>query len=113
MLCARLALCEVLEDAGYKTLAAGNGRDALTLFDESTQKISLVLSDLVMPVLSGEALFDALKQRDPQIKIIVVTGYPLDNKNRQLLENKVVDWLQKPFTADQILEAVSHVLDAK
>ncbi|RMG69608.1 MAG: PAS domain-containing sensor histidine kinase, partial [Chloroflexi bacterium] len=43
---ARLALCEVLENAGYKTLAAGNGRDALTLFDESTQKISLVLSDL-------------------------------------------------------------------
>ncbi|GAB4263909.1 MAG: hypothetical protein Kow0080_02640 [Candidatus Promineifilaceae bacterium] len=108
---ARLALCEVLEEAGYKTLAAENGHDALARFDESTQKISLVLSDLVMPVLSGEALFDALKQRDPQIKIIVITGYPLDNKNRQLLESKVVDWLQKPFTADQILEAVFHVLN--
>lgn len=72
-----------------------------------------VLDKLISLDLSGEALFDALKQQDPHVKIIVVTGYPLDNKNRQLLEKKVVDWLQKPFTADQVLEAVSHVLEVK
>lgn len=107
---AQLALCEVLETAGYKTIAASNGREALELYDQTSCKIPVVVSDLVMPVMGGDALFAALKKRDPHIKIVVMTGYPKEGENRSLLEDGVANWLQKPFSANEMVTAVTEAL---
>ncbi len=109
----RLAICEVLAAAGYETIAAENGREALELYDRTPQRISLVISDLVMPVMSGDMLFAALKERAPWLKIIVITGYPLEGQNRQMLEKGVVGWLQKPFTTKQVTTAVAQAIGSK
>lgn len=106
----RLALCEILEATGYRTLAAKNGQEALTLFGKHADQIQLVISDLVMPVMGGEALLGILKEQAPSVKMVLMTGYPKE-ANRTILEQGTITWMEKPFTIDQVLTAVSQALD--
>lgn len=107
---ARQALAEVLEMIGYKVLTANNGREALKYFDESNGKIDLVLSDVVMPTMGGAALYVQLKKRRPDIKMVVMTGYPKNEEDWNLLEDGAVRWVQKPFKVSTIVETIRQAL---
>jgi len=105
---ARDAVAEALQSLGYQVLVAANGREALSVFEQHGDKIALVLSDLMMPGISGTELFRILKQKKPAVKIVAMTGYPLQFKARDL---PVQDWLQKPLSAEQLAEAVQRALE--
>jgi PAS domain S-box-containing protein len=100
-----------LEGEGYSVLQARDGREALTLFDEYADEISLVITDLVMPGMGGEALNAVLQEKKPGLKVIVITGYMFDGGSEALAKQGVSAWLQKPFTMDNISKAVRRVLD--
>jgi PAS domain S-box-containing protein len=100
-----------LEGEGYSVLQARDGREALTLFDEHADEISLVITDLVMPGMGGEALNAVLQEKKPGLKVIVITGYMFDGGSEALAEQGVSAWLQKPFTMDMISSQVRKVLD--
>jgi two-component system, cell cycle sensor histidine kinase and response regulator CckA len=91
-------------------LVAGDGRSALDLLREHEGEIDLVLSDMVMPGMGGMALYQTLRQEWPDLKMIVMTGYPLANKDKTLLADGVVPWLRKPFTVEEIAEKIRMVL---
>lgn len=97
----------VLEHLQYRVITAVNGRDALTAYAEHQTEIALVLSDMVMPDMDGEALFRALKTEDSDVNMALMSGYPLGDKGVALLAQGLVAWMQKPFS----LEALSQVLD--
>jgi CheY-like chemotaxis protein len=103
----RAAIAEILQDIGYRVLTAVNGQRALTLFNS---EVALVISDLVMPEKGGVALHTQLKADHPTVKMIVITGYPLTDGGRTLLEQGVTAWLPKPFSADDLARAVQAVL---
>jgi CheY-like chemotaxis protein len=107
---ARRALAEVLEMMDYKVITAKNGREALDLFDESNGSIDLVLSDIVMPRMGGAALYAQLKKRRPDIKMVVMTGYPKKEEDWKLLEDGMVYWVQKPFQVSTIVETIRLAL---
>ncbi|MCK4316470.1 MAG: response regulator, partial [Anaerolineae bacterium] len=90
---ARDAVAETLQSLGYQALVAANGREALSIFEQHSDEIALVLSDLMMPGISGTELFRILKQKHPAVKIVAMTGYPLQAKGLDLQD--IVDWLQK------------------
>jgi two-component system cell cycle sensor histidine kinase/response regulator CckA len=105
----REAICDTLEALGYRVLSARNGKEALKLFRPG--EIALVLSDLIMPVMGGEALYKALTQIDPNIKMVLITGYPEQESSKTLLEAGLVTWIAKPFSANQLARVVTNLLE--
>jgi len=106
----RQAMADILEMLNYRVRAAGDGVEGLALFKEHAGEIALVISDMVMPEMGGMRLYRQLKAIRPDVRVILVTGYPLEEEDRTLLEDGMVTWVQKPFTPEQIGRAIREGL---
>jgi signal transduction histidine kinase/CheY-like chemotaxis protein len=95
----------VLSSFGYRVLTAGNGQQALEVFRQHRREIDLVITDLVMPKMSGRELIEQLRQLDPAVKVICSSGYV-----RALQANEEELYLQKPFTSMDLLRTVKQAL---
>jgi CheY-like chemotaxis protein len=100
----------MLEHLGYRVLTAVNGQEALTVYAEHQEEIALVLADMIMPEMDGVDLFRALQTQDPDIKVVMMTGYPLQEETLQDLVQGVVDWLLKPLTLPQVAQVMDQAL---
>jgi PAS domain S-box-containing protein len=108
---ARRALVESLESLNYRVLAAKNGRQALARIEEHSESIALILSDVVMPGMSGITLVHNLRERGIQVPIVMVTGHPLKEALEELRGRGISDWLSKPPSLEQLAEAVARALE--
>ncbi|MEO8656936.1 MAG: response regulator [Bryobacteraceae bacterium] len=95
---------------GYRVVAATNGVEALSLF-ENAERIDLILTDLVMPKIGGLELANRLKQRWPDVKVILMSGYDRFAVVQPGSSNERAEFLQKPFSPDQLAAKVRAVLD--
>jgi len=127
----RQALVDCLEMLNYRVLAAADGREALALYEQhsgdpsagsgqapstalrhdSGQGIALVLSDLIMPEIGGLVLCRALKKRYPAVRVLILTGYPLEDGGEELKSAGIVGWIRKPVDLDQLAQAVARALE--
>ena len=107
----RQATQEMLEISGYQVVAASDGVAALEIFRQDGHAIDLVLSDMVMPKLGGVELLHALQAIRPELKMILTTGYPLQEQDREMLGQRAVHWIQKPFFGTELVEKVQAVLE--
>jgi signal transduction histidine kinase/ActR/RegA family two-component response regulator len=106
-----LEVCQVmLEHLGYRVLTATNGQQALAVYIAHQHEIALVLMDMVMPVMGGVQLFQALRELQPSVKAVVMTGYPLEEEGRQLLAEGILAWIQKPLNPTQLAQTLRRVL---
>jgi GAF domain-containing protein/CheY-like chemotaxis protein len=96
---------------GYQVLTAVNGQAALKLYQQLPRHINLVLTDLTMPKMDGLTLAKALRTQKATVKIIVLTGYPLNGKIRELRAQGITDWLQKPVKLDQLAKVIHQALN--
>jgi two-component system cell cycle sensor histidine kinase/response regulator CckA len=99
-----------LRSRGYTVVEAGNGVEALEELAKQGGKVDLVVSDVVMPEMDGPTLMKELKQRDPEIKIIFVSGYAEDAFERSLPEGTHFEFLPKPFTLKQLVSKVKETM---
>jgi DNA-binding NtrC family response regulator len=90
----------ILEDEGYVVLRAGRGREALALIERSRPDI--VLTDLVLPDLDGLELLKAGKRLDPDLLVIVITGFATVDSSIEAIRAGAYDYIPKPFTATQL-----------
>ncbi len=101
-----------LETSGYKVLTANDGAEAVALYAENMDKIKVILMDMMMPVMDGQASIRAIRRVNPEVKIIAVSG--LTEKDRLA---KVADYtnafLPKPYTTEKLLKTIHEVLSAK
>jgi PAS domain S-box-containing protein len=102
-----------LENAGYRVLDAVSGTDAETIFAEHRDEIDLLVSDVVMPGMTGPELFHRLAAGHPGLKVVYMSGYANEVMARQLNLNGGEPHLQKPFTASQLVSYVRAVLDGR
>ncbi len=102
---------DMLEFLGYQVIPASNGREALRLYERHFQDIDLVITDLVMPVMGGKELTAFLRRKNPRVKVLVVTGYPLKEDAGELLSGENIAWMQKPFELRHLSRAVREILD--
>jgi two-component system cell cycle sensor histidine kinase/response regulator CckA len=100
----------MLERLGYQVLVAADGQQAQVLHTEHPGEIALVLSDLVMPKMGGLELYRLLRERDPAIRMVVVTGYPLGQEIATLLAQGILGWIQKPFLLNELAQVVHRAL---
>lgn len=106
----REAVRVVLAHHGYRVLLATNGKDALTLFLRHRGEISLVLTDLMMPVMNGVALIKSLRSLDPRLPILAATGLSDETRREELANLDVPELLMKPCDADVLLKAIQDKL---
>jgi two-component system cell cycle sensor histidine kinase/response regulator CckA len=101
-----------LTSRGYTVLEAGNGVEAIEVLESSGKPIDLVVSDVVMPEMDGPTLARELRTRNPDLKIIFVSGYAEDAFQKHLPEHGQFAFLPKPFTLKQLVAAVKETLAA-
>jgi len=102
----------VLERSGYRVLEAPGGHDALRIWERREGPIHLLLTDVVMPGgIDGVELAGSLRQHDPALKVLYCSGYAPQASPRQVALRSGDELLHKPFSPDQLLEAVRRCLD--
>jgi two-component system cell cycle sensor histidine kinase/response regulator CckA len=99
-----------LRSRGYTVVEAENGVEAMEMLDEQGGAIDLVVSDVVMPEMDGPTLLKAMREQNPDIKFIFVSGYAEDAFEKSLPEGQQFDFLPKPFTLSQLVAAVKETM---
>ncbi len=99
-----------LASRGYTVLEAGNGVEAIEVLEKRGSGVDLVVSDVVMPEMDGPTLLKELRKRDPDLKIIFVSGYAEDAFQKNLPEPGQYAFLPKPFTLKQLVAAVKETM---
>ncbi|MFL6258936.1 MAG: ATP-binding protein [Thermoanaerobaculia bacterium] len=104
---------EILESRGYDVLAARDAAQALAVAEEHAGPIHILVTDVVMPGMSGSQLAGQLTQRLPGLRVLYISGYPEDSISHHGVLNPEQHFLQKPFPPGQFLEKVREVLDGR
>jgi two-component system, cell cycle sensor histidine kinase and response regulator CckA len=101
-----------LASRGYTVLEAGNGVEAIEVIESHNGAVDLVVSDVVMPEMDGPTLATQLRARNPNLKIIFVSGYAEDAFEKNLPDDVKFNFLPKPFTLKQLVAAVKDTMAA-
>jgi signal transduction histidine kinase/CheY-like chemotaxis protein len=106
----RVSTSEILAELGYTVVQAGDGENALQLFEAIGPGIQLLITDVVMPGIGGKELADRIRKRRPEIPIIFISGYTDDVILNHGVAAGEVDFLAKPFSATELAIAIQGVL---
>ncbi|MCF8146020.1 MAG: PAS domain S-box protein [Deltaproteobacteria bacterium] len=103
---------EMLESIGYTVIVAGAPREAISLFEQHDTSIDLVITDVIMPFMSGKELIDKLKEIRPDIKVLFMSGYTADAIAHHGVLEKDMHFLQKPFRVRDLARKVGEIMAA-
>jgi PAS domain S-box-containing protein len=104
------ALSEIVEILGYRAITAPNGTAALALLETHASQIDLVLSDLTMPVMSGDELLLTMRARGLTMPMVILSGYPLTGELEGLAHQGLAGWLLKPVEFEELSHLLAHAL---
>jgi len=104
---------EILEKSGYAVLEAANGPDALRIAARHEGVIHLLLTDVVMPQMSGRELARRLVRKRPEVRVLYTSGYIDENMIRRSVVDEDTALLKKPFSSDALVRRVREVLDGR
>lgn len=107
----RRVLLEMLRAQGYRVIAAGSGKEALNLVEDHSLPVDMLVTDVVMAKMSGKDLADALHAKRPELPVLFVSGYAESGIVREGVVEPGAEFLQKPFTPDELCRKVRSVLD--
>ncbi|HEY3971857.1 MAG TPA: response regulator [Candidatus Sulfotelmatobacter sp.] len=106
----REVTCEILRSAGYRVLTAKNAAEAACVYQARRDQVELLLTDMILPSESGLALSERLRKDDPELKVLLVTGY---TEQIARLAQMQEECLAKPFSSDVLLRRVRQALDRR
>ena len=107
-----LLASQVLADDGYRVLTAKNGFIALDIYKKLKDQIDLVILDFVMPVMDGADVFAEMQELNPQVPVVLSSGFAEQDRLRGMLARGLRGFIPKPYTQQKLLEQVRQVLDA-
>lgn len=104
---------ELFEQLGYKVLTARSGKEAIEIYEENKQQIDIVLLDMVMPDMSGGDTYDRLKEINPDIKVLLASGYSMNGAATEILDRGCNGFIQKPAKTRELSQKLREILDEK
>ena len=107
----RTVACKALVQCGYEVLAACNGQEALRICAQHNGKIHLVVTDMVMPEMSGAELAELIAESFPDVRVLLMSGYTRDEAARRGIASERYTFLEKPFTPTKLAARVRELLD--
>jgi two-component system, cell cycle sensor histidine kinase and response regulator CckA len=102
---------EIIETLGYHVLVASGGLEAIDIYSRNRKEIAAIILDMVMPDLDGGKTFDALKGIEPDVKVILSSGYSLNSEAEGIMQRGCKAFMQKPFNVHAISRTLRQVLD--
>lgn len=102
---------DILEQLGYEVLSAKSGKEAIDVFKKHKDIIDLVILDMIMPDMSGGETYDALKEINTDIKVLLSTGYSMNGQATSILERGCNGFIQKPFNIKSLSEKIREILE--
>lgn len=103
---------EMLAEEGYKVVLAKDGFEALRIYQQIGRHIGLVVLDFFLPVMDGDAVFDELRELNPEINVVLSSGFAEQSKIGAMLAQGLRGFIPKPYTREKLLEQVRSTLDA-
>lgn len=110
---------EILERAGamleaedYRILVAKDGFEALKIYAEKSAEISLIILDFFLPVMDGDAVFDELKGINPNVQVVLSSGFAEQMKLGSMLARGLCGFIPKPYTSEKLLDQVRSIIAA-
>ena len=100
----RTLASKLLQEQGFRVITAGDGEEALEIFQQQPHAISLLLTDIMMPKMNGLDLADRLRQLRPELPVLFISGNPEPG-------SRTLGYLAKPFTKTQLMSRVRQALE--
>jgi two-component system cell cycle sensor histidine kinase/response regulator CckA len=108
-------ITDVVEKAltmmGYKVFSAGGGAEAVDVYRKNQDSIALVILDMIMPGMTGGKTYDLLREINPQVKVILSSGYSFDGEASQIMARGCDGFIQKPFGIKELSQKIREILD--
>ncbi len=101
----------LMKALGFTVFEASNGREALELYRKNAEYITLVVTDIGMPVMDGYELFSELKKINPELPIIISSGFGDMTVTTQMADEEVAGFLSKPYSFDQLRKVLKSVVE--
>jgi CheY-like chemotaxis protein len=102
---------EMLAEEGYKVILAHDGFEALKIYEKMGDRIGLVILDFFLPVMDGDAVFDELRGLNPNVSVVLSSGFAEQSKIGAMLAQGLRGFIPKPYTREKLLEQVRSTLD--
>lgn len=101
---------KLLRNLGFNTITASGGIEAVEKYKNNRDKISLVILDMTMPGMGGSETFDRLKELDPEVVVLLASGYSEDERARDILKRGCNGFIQKPFSLNDLSIKINEIL---
>ena len=102
---------DMIESLGYEVLIAENGKEAIEIYKKNMDKIDMVMLDIIMPVMDGGETYDKLKEINPDIKVLLSSGYGINGQATEILDRGCNGFIQKPFNMRALSKKIRDILD--
>jgi PAS domain S-box-containing protein len=102
---------QMLEALGYQVIEARSGKEAVEVYRENQDRIHVIILDVIMPDMDGSETFDLLKEIDPDVKVLLASGYSIDGKAGEILERGCHGFIQKPFDLNNLSTVISEIVE--
>ncbi len=102
-----------LEENGFRVFQARDGEEAVRIYERNRNEIDVVLSDMGLPKLGGWEAFQKMKEINPDVKSILASGYLDPVLRTEMIKAGAVDFIQKPYVPEIILERIRGIIDSK
>ncbi|MEE8300394.1 MAG: PAS domain S-box protein, partial [Desulfatiglandales bacterium] len=103
---------EILKAVGYKVLVARSGKEGIKICKKNKDKIDLVILDMIMPEIDGGEAYDRMKKINPDIKVLLSSGYSIDGQATEILKRGCNGFIQKPFSIKKLSRELRRILDS-
>ena len=103
---------KLLKKMGYQVLTAHRGPEALERYKQNKGKVAIVILDLIMPEMSGGEVYDKLKEINPDVKVLLCSGYSLKGQAAEILNRGCNGFIHKPFKANELSNKIREILAA-
>ena len=104
---------EMLKKIGYHVMTAHSGKEALAIMEKEANGFDLAIIDMIMPGMDGETLFHKIRKRQPNLPVILASGYALNQQAASIMKNDSNGFLQKPFSLSTLSQLIRSVLEEK